>query len=105
MENFRFRIAQHLYCILQMRRKRWYYKWEGLEGQISLLQLEFFFHNVESPFLVDHYIEIDKDHYYKNHNVKKNVKRTSKVSVLSDFHILTATYECVKNRFMQNCRK
>ncbi len=48
-----------------------------------------FFHNVESPFLVDHYIEIDKDHYYKNHNVKKNVKRTSKVSVLSNFHILT----------------
>ena len=29
-----------------------------------------FFHNVESPFLVDHYIEIDKDHYYENHNVK-----------------------------------
>ncbi len=48
-----------------------------------------FFHNVKSPFLVDHYIEIDKDHYYKNHNVEKNVKRTSKVSVLSDFHILT----------------
>ena len=46
-------------------------------------------HYIKNGFLVDHYIEIDKDHYYKNQNVKKNVKRTSKVSVLSDFHILT----------------
>ena len=28
-------------------------------------------------------------HYYKNQNIEKNVKRTSKVSVMSDFHILT----------------
>ncbi len=48
-----------------------------------------FFQNVENGFWVDHYIKIDKDHYYKNHNLKKNVKRTSKVSVLSNFHILT----------------
>ena len=48
-----------------------------------------FFHYIENGFLVDHYIKIDKDHYYKNHNVEKNVKTTSKVSVLSDFHILT----------------
>ena len=44
---------------------------------------------IKNGFLVDHCIKIDKDHYYKNQNVKKNVKRTSKVSVLSDFHILT----------------
>ena len=44
-------------------------------------------HYIENGFLVDHYIEIDKDHYYENQNIEKNVKRTSKVSVLSDFHI------------------
>jgi hypothetical protein len=44
---------------------------------------------IENGFLVDHYIKIDKDHYYKNQNIEKNVKRTSKISVLSDFHILT----------------
>ena len=44
---------------------------------------------IKNGFLVDHYIKIDKDPYYKNQNVEKNVKRTSKVSVLSDFHILT----------------
>ena len=31
--------------------------------------------NIESLFLVDHNYEIDKDHYYENHNVEKNVKR------------------------------
>ena len=31
-------------------------------------------HYIENGFLVDHYIEIDKDHYYKNQNVKKNEK-------------------------------
>jgi len=46
-------------------------------------------HYIKNGFLVDHYIKIDKDHYYKNQNVEKNVKRKSKVSVLSDFHILT----------------
>ena len=46
-------------------------------------------HYIKNGFLVDHYMEIDKDHYYENQNVKKNVNRTSKVSVLSDFHILT----------------
>ncbi len=44
-------------------------------------------HYIKNGFLVDHYIEIDKDHYYENQNIEKNVKRTSKVSVLSDFHI------------------
>jgi len=46
-------------------------------------------HYIENGILVDHFIQIDKDHYYKNQNIKKNVKRTSKVSVLSDFYILT----------------
>ncbi len=46
-------------------------------------------HYIKNGFLVDHYIEIDKDHYYENQNIEKNVKRTSKISVLSDFHILT----------------
>ncbi len=62
-----------------------------------------FFQNIKNGFLVDHYIEIDKDHYYENHNVEKNVKRTSKVSVLSDFHILTtygeSTYGVLENFF------
>jgi hypothetical protein len=35
-----------------------------------------------------HYIKNDKDHYYKNQKVEKIVQRISKVSVLSDFHIL-----------------
>ena len=66
-----------------------------------------FFHYIASGFLVDHYYDITTSkmafqlittskitvflvhHYYKNQNIKKNVKRTSKVSVLSDFHILT----------------
>jgi hypothetical protein len=46
-------------------------------------------HYIKNGFLVYHYIEIDKDHYYENQKIEKNVKRTSKVSVLSDFHILT----------------
>ncbi len=65
-----------------------------------------FFHYIENGFLVDHYIEIDKDHYYKNHNVEKNVKKTSKVSVLSDFHILTtygkSTYGVLEKFFFFN---
>ncbi len=70
-----------------------------------------FFHYIKSPFLVDHYYDITTskmafqlittskltkitttkvvDHYYENQNVEKNAKRTLKVSVLSDFHILT----------------
>jgi hypothetical protein len=64
-----------------------------------------FFHYIENGFLVDHYIEIDKDHYYENHNVKKNVKRTSKVSVLSNFHILTtygeSTYGVLEKFFFK----
>ncbi len=64
-----------------------------------------FFHYIKNGFLVDHYIEIDKDHYYENNNVEKNVKRTSKVSVLSDFHILTtygeSTYGVLENFFFK----
>ncbi len=66
-----------------------YVTWEGVGTSNFTTTTGVFFHNIESPFLVDHFIEIDKDHYYENHNVEKNVKRTSKVSVLSDFHILT----------------
>ena len=64
-------------------------------------------HNfIESPFLVDHFIKIDKDHYYENQNAKTNVKRTLKVSVLSDFHILTtfgkSTYGVLEKFFFLN---
>jgi hypothetical protein len=58
--------------------RKWLFSW-------SLLR----HHYIKNGFLVDHYIKIDKDHHYKNQNVEKNVKRTSKVSFLSDFHILT----------------
>ena len=69
----------------------------------SLLQ----HHYIENGFLVDHYYYNQNikngflvHHYIENHCLfsssllrkserKKNVKRTSKVSVLSDFHILT----------------
>ena len=80
--------------------------WEGVGTSNFTTTTGNFFQNVKNGFWVDHYIEIDKDHYYKNHNVEKNVKRTSKVSVLSDFHILTtygeSTYGVLeKNKFFK----
>ena len=53
-------------------------------------------HCNKNGFLVDHYIKIDKDHYYKNQNVKKNVKRISKVSVLSDF----SHFNCLWRKYL-----
>ncbi len=91
-----------------MSRFNYIYKEKYLEGE-GVVSLKFttttghFFHYIKNGFLVDHYIEIDKDHYYENHNVEKNVKRTSKVSVLSNFHILTtygeSTYAVLENFF------
>jgi hypothetical protein len=54
-------------------------------------------HYIENGFLVDHYIEIDKDqniekpkittsklvdHYYENHNTEKNEKNIEKISLV-----------------------
>ncbi len=50
--------------------------WEGVGTSNFTTTTGDFFQNIENGFLVDHYIEIDKDHYYENHNVEKNVKRT-----------------------------
>ena len=61
----------------------------GINGERSLLQISQHrkpkrtlknfanHHYIKNGFLVDHYIKIDKDHYYKNQNVEKSIKSLS----------------------------
>ena len=63
-----------------------------------------FFHNVESVFLVYHYYEITTSkmsfQFITTTKIRtsKRMKRTTKISILSDFHILT-TYGVISTTY------